>query len=87
MAKISKTELEAMSVDELEKFIQERDEEVQMLRNVKAAAHVVLDQKNLEAQAAARLETMSDPEKKALYQYLKAEGIPSAEKTGTPGAE
>lgn len=84
MAKISKADFEAMSVEELEQFIQERDEEVQMLRNVKAAAHVVLDQKNLEAQALAKLETMSDPERAALLQVLKADGISSAEKVGAP---
>lgn len=85
MAKISKADLEAMSVEELEKFIQDRDEEVQNLRAVKAAAHSVLDTKNAEIAAAARYEAMSDPERRALMQYMKAEGIASEEAHGTPG--
>lgn len=87
MAKITKAELQAMSPEELEKFIQERDEEVQKLREIKAVAHVILDEKNLDAQAKAKLEMMSDPERKALLQVLKADGIKTEEKAGTPGSK
>lgn len=85
MAKITKEALGQMSVDELEKFIQARDEEVQALRDVKAVAHDILDRKNAEEAAMQKLATMSEPERAALLQVMQAEGIASEEAHGTPG--
>lgn len=77
----------AMSVDDLEKFIQGTDEEIQELRNLKREAHAVLDVRNAETAARSRLETMSDPERAALAQILEAEGIDTEEVVGEPGEE
>lgn len=83
---VSKKELQGYSIQELEEFIQSTDREVQKLRQDKVRAHALLDQRNAEEEAARRYETMSDPERRALAQFMEAQGIASEEKAGTPGS-
>lgn len=78
-------DLEVMTVEELEQHIQKLDVVKQTVRDQQREAHAVLDRKNAELAAAAKLENLSDPEKAALLQVLQHDGIETAEEVGVPG--
>ena len=73
-------------VEALEEHIQMIDEKVQELRQEQLEIHAVIDQKNAMEAAQRRVENLSDVERAALEQSLKAIGVETAEKIGTPGS-
>lgn len=81
----TKKDLAKMSIEDLEERAQALDEEYAAIRDEKQLVQEILSEKVIEQQALARLETMSDAEKAVLVQHIKAEGIKSEEKVGTPG--
>lgn len=76
-----------MSVDELEKAIQNMAAEVREIKKEQKLAHLALDAKITAAEVARKLALMSDAEKLALVQAIKAEGVKSGEGVGIPGAK
>lgn len=82
----SKKELKSMSIPALEKHINALDGDRQQIRANMIEAHALLDKKNTQEAARRRLETLSDPEKAALLQELKTEGVKSEAAVGMPGA-
>jgi len=75
-----------MTIEELEKANQELMEQRQKIKDEQRLIAAVLDRKQAEARAKAKVARMSDPEKAALAQVLKAGSIESAEAVGSPGA-
>jgi hypothetical protein len=71
--------LQDMTVDELTEFIQECMAQRTELKGRQLEASRIRDQKVAEAEAAARVEAMSDIERAALLQVLQPTGIPSKE--------
>lgn len=82
---VAKRELQSLSTEELESFIQKTDREMQSLRDDKRRAHELLDEKNAQADAIRRYEQMSEPERAALLQHMEAVGIESQEQVSEVG--
>jgi ribosomal protein L29 len=72
-------QLKNMTVEELETHLQGLDEQKQDIRRQQLEAHAELDRLNAEADAERKLANMSEPERAAILQALKAEGVESTE--------
>lgn len=75
-----------MSTDELVAENLRLSEQKEEIRARQLVINEEISKRATYESAARKLETMNDPEKEALVQMIKAEGIPSAEKVGEPGA-
>lgn len=73
---------EQMSIEELEAAIAALTEEQYQLKQQKLAAHAVLDTKAQAAAAQRKVAALSEGEKSALLQELRAHGISSEESFG-----
>lgn len=65
-------DLEALSIQELEEYIQGLDQDQGAIRDRRVAAHSVLDQKNMKAEAERRLENLSVEQQEILQEVLQA---------------
>lgn len=74
--KMEDSDIQEASNKLAKKMLEDREEQKRLQR--------VLEERRTRAEARAKLERMSDPEKAALLQELQAEGIESAEEHGTP---
>ncbi len=79
------TQYEAMSVEALEAEIHSLGEQRDAIAQEQRAAHRVLNRKLTEQSASKKIASLSDAEKAALLQQLKAQSIQSDESVGTPG--
>lgn len=79
--------LAEMSEEELEKHIQALNEEKQALLEEMRLAHAELDYRIQTAEAARRIENLSEAEREAMRQYIEANPIPSEEAFGDLGGE
>lgn len=71
--------LNDLDVEEIEKYIQDLDEQKQAIRSRQLEAHEVLDRKNAERAVRERIERMPEAEQEAFRQILGIKGIDSAE--------
>ena len=78
--------LEELTTEELTDLRLVLQEEVGEVREIQADVAQIINQRLTQEAAERKLATMSDPEKRALLQTLKAKGIESEEAVGTPGA-
>jgi hypothetical protein len=82
---VKKSDYKNMSIEDLEKLNQDLMNQREAIKEEQRKIAAVLDEKCALRDAQRKAETMSDPEKAALLQILKPEGIRSEEKVGEPG--
>ena len=82
-----KKDIDAMSLEELEALNQELMAEKESIRERQREVAAAMDARQAEADASRLMESMSEPQKAALAQVVKAEGIKPASKVGTPGGK
>lgn len=80
-----KSEHADKSLEELEAEHASLNEQLAAVKAEFRAVAAALDEKRVIADAEARVELLSDSERTALLQVLKAEGIKSTAAVGTPG--
>lgn len=77
--------LESMTIEELESVIHDCMAQRKVMKEFQKAASDILDRKRQASSAADKVAAMSDPERAALMQALRAQGVPSGEAFGKPG--
>lgn len=74
-----------MTLEELEAVAEDLRAKRESLKSELKQVVVVIDRRLAEVAARKKLETMSDPERQALFQLLQGNGVESGEVMGTPG--
>lgn len=84
---MAKKDLESKSIEELEAIIQDITDRRIELRDEARDVQAVMNRKAAAAEAERLAANLSDDQKAALAQVIKAEGIKPTSAVGTPGAK
>ncbi len=76
-----------VSTEALEKRRAELTEQRRAIKRELRAVVIILGERDAEQRTSELIATLSDEQKRALFQRLQAEGIESAERVGVPGSK